>query len=365
MDNPQNLSSLGEFGFISRIAASAQSGTGVITGIGDDAAVTALSPGMQLLTSTDMLLEDVHFRHSWHDPYCLGRKSLAASISDIASMGGIPRWSLLSLAIPAGTSLEFLDEFTRGYLAMAGEHGVALIGGDTCSSKHGLAISVTIMGEQLPELILRRSGAVPGDEIWVTGTLGDAAMGLKLLEGGFDSAQPTGSAQPPGSAQPTNVAHPTTQPPGSTLSGVEGLISRLLDPTPRTTAGIALAESRLVTAMIDVSDGILADFGHIAEMSGVGGIIRLDALPLSPQFRAAAAGLPAFPHAFALAGGEDYELCFTAHPDSREKIAALMKKCGVEVAPVGIVTSSPEVVVHDAAGQPFRLSHQGFNHFAS
>jgi thiamine-monophosphate kinase len=153
-----NLADLGEFGFISRIAASVQSGTGVATGIGDDAAVTALTPGMQLLTSTDMLLEDVHFRRSWHDPYRLGRKSLAASISDIASMGGIPRWSLLSLAIPADTPLEFLDEFTRGYLAMAGEHGMALIGGDTCSSKHGLAISVTIMGEQLPERILRRSG---------------------------------------------------------------------------------------------------------------------------------------------------------------------------------------------------------------
>src|SRR5450759_1724295 len=195
MKSRQNLADLGEFGFISRIAESVQTGTGVVTGIGDDAAVTALTPGMQLLTSTDMLLEDVHFRHSWPDPYRLGRKSLAASISDIASMGGIPRWSLLSLAIPVGTPLEFLDEFTRGYLAMAGEHGVALIGGDTCSSKHGLVISVTIMGEQLPELILRRSGARPGDEIWATGTLGDAAMGLKLLE--KDSVVPTDLTHPP------------------------------------------------------------------------------------------------------------------------------------------------------------------------
>jgi thiamine-monophosphate kinase len=343
MKNSQNLSRLGEFGFINRIAAGVVGGKGVVTGIGDDAAVTALTPGMQLLTSTDMLLEDVHFRHSWHDPYHLGRKSLAASISDIASMGGIPRWSLLSLAIPAGTPLEFLDEFTRGYLAMADEHGVALIGGDTCSSKHGLAISVTIMGEQLPARILRRSGARPGDDIWVTGTLGDAAMGLKLMEGGFDSAQP----------------------PDCSLSGVEGLLSRLLDPTPRMVAGIALAESGLVTAMIDVSDGILADFAHIAEMSAVGGIIRLKDLPLSPRFRDAAAGFPAFPHHLALSGGEDYELCFTAHPASREKIIAIMKKCGVEAAPVGIVTSSPEVFVHDVAGKPFHLSHQGFNHFAS
>jgi thiamine-monophosphate kinase len=349
MNNPQILSSLGEFGFISRIAAMARTGTGVVTGIGDDAAVTALTPGMQLLTSTDMLLEDVHFRHSWHDPYRLGRKSLAASISDIASMGGIPRWSLLSLAIPAGTALEFLDEFTRGYLSMAGEHGVALIGGDTCSSRSGLVISVTILGEQTPDLIVRRSGARPGDDIWVSGTLGDAAMGLKLLEGGFDSAQPANTAQPA----------------DCSLSGVEGLISRLLDPTPRTAAGIALAESGLVSAMIDISDGILADFGHIAELSGVGGSIRLADLPLSPQFRAAAAAFQSFPYALPLSGGEDYELCFTAHPASREKIVAIMKKCGVEAAPVGIVTSSPEVIVHDAAGAPYHPSNQGFNHFAS
>jgi thiamine-monophosphate kinase len=336
------LADLGEFGFISRIASMTRKGTGVVTGIGDDAAVTALTPGMQLLTSTDMLLEDVHFRRSWHDPYRLGRKSLAASISDIAAMGGIPRWSLLSMAIPAGTPLEFLDEFTRGYLSMAGEHGVALIGGDTCSSKHGLAISVTIMGEQTPERILRRSGARPGDDIWVTGTLGDAAMGLKLLE-----------QQPP--------LHEGE----GWGEGGKTLTSSLLDPTPRTAAGIALAKSALVTAMIDISDGILADFGHIAELSGVGGVIRLEDLPLSPQFRTAAACFPSFPHVLALSGGEDYELCFTAHPASREKIVATMKKCGVEAAPVGIVTNSPEVVVNDAAGQPFHLSHQGFNHFAS
>lgn len=340
--NNKKLVELGEFGFISRIAASVRTGTGVVTGIGDDAAVTALTPGMQLLTSTDMLLEDVHFRHSWHDPYRLGRKSLAASISDIASMGGIPRWSLLSLAIPAGTPLEFLDEFTRGFLVMAGEHGVALIGGDTCSSKHGLAISVTIMGEQLPELILRRSSARPGDEIWVTGTLGDAAMGLSLLEQKLTLHEGEGWGE-----------------------GGKFLVSRLLDPTPRTQAGMALAESGLISAMIDISDGILADFGHIAELSGVGGVIRLDDLPFSPQLRAVAAGFPSFPHALALSGGEDYELCFTAHPDGREKIAAFMKKCGVEAAPVGIVTSSPEVAVLDAAGQPFHSSHQGFNHFAS
>ncbi len=331
-----NLAVLGEFGFISRIAASVATGTGVTTGIGDDAAVTELTPGMQLLTSTDMLLEDVHFRRSWHDPYRLGRKSLAVNISDIAAMGGIPRWATLSLAIPQDLPLDFLDEFTRGFLAMAGEHGVALVGGDTCSSQRGLVVSVTIMGEQLPELIVRRSGARSGDEIWVTGTLGDAALGLRLLE--------------------ENIPSPST--------GEDYLISRLLDPTPRATVGIALAESGVMSAMIDISDGILGDFGHIAEQSGVGGIFRLADLPLSPHFRVVAASFPAFPHHLPLSGDEDYELCFTAPPEGREKIIDLMKKCGVEAAPVGIVTSSPEVVVLDAAGRPFHPSLQGFNHFA-
>ena len=353
-----NLADLGEFGFISRIAAAARPGTGVVTGIGDDAAVTALTPGMQLLTSTDMLLEDVHFRRSWHDPFLLGRKSLAASISDIAAMGGIPRWSLLSLAIPSQTPVAFLDEFTRGYLAMAGEHGVALIGGDTCSAKHGLAISVTIMGEQLPELILRRSGARPGDEIWVTGTLGDAAMGLKLLERGF------GSAQPPNTIQTPNTANTTTPPPDCSLSGVEGLISRLLDPTPRTSAGIALAESGLVSAMIDISDGVLADFGHIAELSGVGGLFYLERLPLSAAFRAVAARFDHIPYPLALSGGEDYELCFTASPSDRKKIDQLMKKCGIEATAVGIVTSSPEIRVVMADGSEFTHEISGFKHFA-
>ena len=339
------ISDLGEFGLISRIAAEVSPVEGVITGIGDDAAVTALTPGMQLLTSTDMLLEDVHFRRSWHDPYRLGRKSLAASISDIAAMGGIPRWSLLSLAIPPDIPLNFLDELTRGYLAMAAEQGVALIGGDTCSSRSGLVVSVTILGEQTPDLIVRRSGARPGDDIWVTGTLGDAAMGLKLLEGGFDSAQPTSCS----------------------LSGVEGndlLIARLLDPTPRTAAGLALATSGLVTAMIDVSDGVLSDFGHIAEMSGVGGTIQLERIPLSDAFIAATRSYSPFPHHLVLSGGEDYELCFTVAPTHREKITHLLKKCGVVGMPVGIVTSSPEVLVLDARGVKYHPENKGFNHFA-
>ncbi len=348
MANDKKISDLGEFRLISRIAAGVSPAGNVITGIGDDAAVTACSSGMQLLTSTDMLLEDVHFRRNWHDPYRLGRKSLAVSISDIAAMGAIPRWTLLSLAIPAGLSLDFIDDFTRGFLAMADEHGVCLIGGDTCSSRSALAISVTIMGEQIPERILRRSGAQSGDDIWVTGTLGDAAIGLKLLD--------LDSAQSPGSSLSERC----------TLSGVEGndyIISRLLDPTPRVAAGLALAESGLVSSMIDISDGVLADFGHIAEQSGVGGSICLENIPLSAAFRLCAEKFPEYPYQLPLTGGEDYELCFTAPPENREKIIDCVKKCGIEVSPVGIVTSLSGVSVVRADGTVFSLQNKGFNHF--
>ena len=341
---------LGEFGLIDRIAANVGNAAGVITGIGDDAAVTALTPGMQLLTSTDMLLEGVHFRRDWHDPFRLGRKSLAVSISDIAAMGGIPRWALLSLAIPADCSLLVLDDFTSGFLAMAAEHDVTLIGGDTCASQSSLIISVTIMAEQKPDLIVRRSGAHTGDEIWVTGALGDAALALSILERDFDYVQQ------PDSAIKTS----------SSMSGVKGndyLLSRLLDPTPRTMSGRMLAESGMATAMIDISDGLLADLGHIAGLSGVGGTLHLDALPISSHFQATVRCLPAFPYQLVLAGGEDYELCFTAHPANREKIDELMKKCGIDATPVGIVTNLPGVTVLQSNGIPFDLKTTGFNHF--
>ncbi|HIJ88165.1 MAG TPA: thiamine-phosphate kinase [Desulfuromonadales bacterium] len=325
------LAALGEFGLISRITARVTPHESVITGIGDDAAVTALTPGMRLLTSTDMLLEDVHFRRAWHDPFTLGRKSLAVSISDIAAMGGIPHWALLSLAIPPDLPLDFIDDLMRGFQEVATEYNVTLIGGDTCSSRNGLTISVTIMGEQYPDLIVRRSGAQPDDDIWVTGTLGDAAFALSQLENG------------------TAVS--------------ESLLSRLLNPAPRVSVALAFAEAGLATAMIDVSDGIRADFGHIADMSGVGGTLRVDDLPLSGMFRSVTADLGAIPFEYALTGGEDYELCFTARNSNREKIVACAKKCGVAATRVGIVTSFSGVTVITRDGTPCTAPFNGFNHF--
>ena len=331
LSSPSTLTALGEFGLISRIASRVATHESVITGIGDDAAVTALTPGMRLLTSTDMLLEDVHFRRAWHAPYTLGRKSLAVSISDIAAMGGIPRWALLSIALPPDLPLDFIDDFMRGFLELASEYHVTLIGGDTCSSRTGVTISVTIMGEQYPNLIVCRSGAQPDDDIWVTGTLGDAALALSLLENG------TGAS--------------------------DMLLSRLLDPMPRVATALAVAEARLATAMIDVSDGIRADFGHIAELSGVGGTIWIADLPLSDMFRSLTADLPAIPCHHALSGGEDYEICFTADRSNREKIADCAKKCGIAATRIGIVTKFSGVTVLNRDGTPFNAVTEGFNHF--
>jgi thiamine-monophosphate kinase len=343
------LSELGEFGLISRIAAEVSPVEGVITGIGDDAAVTALTPDMQLLTSTDMLLEGVHFRLDWHDPWRLGRKSLAVSISDLAAMGARPRWALLSIAIPADCPLDFLDQFTHGFLDIASQYGITLIGGDTCKSKSGLILSVTIMGEQLPEHIVMRSGARPDDDIWVSGTLGDAALGLELLQ----------ASVPAPSLQKGEIHNNDDY-----EAAQQQVMARLLDPVPRVCAGRALAEAGLVTAMIDISDGLVADFGHITEQSKVGGIIRLEALPISNAFRTATQNRPAFPYHLVLAGGEDYELAFTASPANREKIHHLMNKCGVGALPVGIVTSRPGVTVLWPDGSHYTPEVSGFTHFS-
>jgi thiamine-monophosphate kinase len=350
-DSPASIrANLGEFGLIARIASCATSRPDVITGIGDDAAVMTISAGMHLLASTDMLLENVHFRRSWHDPFRLGRKSLAVNISDIAAMGGIPRWALLSLAIPPDLPVHFVDSFIRGFLEMATEYNVSLVGGDTCASRTGFTVSVTIMGEQSPDRIVRRSGAMADDDIWVTGTLGDAALALRIVEKeGDDKCVPVNSAI-------------STESPRIEVGQDDPLIVRLLDPNPRVTAALALAEAGLATAMIDISDGILADYGHIAKRSSVGGRIFIDDLPLSADFHMQTASLSDIPYELALSGGEDYELCFTANRCNREKVIASMKKCGIAVTRVGIVTNVQDVTAVSPDGSRFNSHVSGYKH---
>lgn len=330
----KDLAALGEFGLIDRIQSRFPQPVAPELGIGDDAALLSPSVGSQVVVSTDLLTEGVHFDLSFGPDRLLGRKALAVNLSDIASMGAVPRWFFLSLAIPAGFPLETLEGLLDGLAEQAAEHQCMLAGGDTCSSKGGLTISVTIMGEQRPDLILKRSGARPGDEIWVSGTIGNSALGLRLLLEGKRLGQTD-----------------------------DQLIQRHLDPTPRCRLGTLLAESRLIHAMIDISDGLLADLGHICEQSGCGAEIMLDHLPLSAPFQVAAAPLDDVAWSLALCGGEDYELCFTAPPAHHAAILAVAKTAGIPVTVVGKVTGSGQVQAILPEGTIFKPSRSGYTHF--
>ncbi len=329
-----SLSSLGEFGLIDQIRARFSQPVAPELGIGDDAALLSPAPGCQTLVSTDLLAESVHFDLGFGPAHLLGRKSLAVNLSDIASMGAIPRWFFLSLAIPAGFPLATIEGLLDGLAEQAASHNCILAGGDTCGSKSGLVISVTIMGEQRPELILKRGGALLDDQVWVSGMLGDSALGLKLLMEGKRLGQSD-----------------------------DYLMQRQLDPTPRCTLGQKLAEAGLVNAMIDISDGLLADLGHIGEQSGCGAEIQLGQLPLSPAFQAYAANQHAFPWQLAVCGGEDYELCFTAPAVNHQAILQLAKTAGIPVTVVGKVTDSRHVQAMLPDGTIFKPSASGYTHF--
>lgn len=336
MNSLSSLSSLGEFGLIDLIRSRFPQSAPPELGIGDDAALLTPSTGMQLVVSTDLLAEGVHFERSFGPLRLLGRKALAVNLSDLAAMGAKTRWFFLSLAIPAGFPLEEIEALLDGLAEQAAEHGVLLAGGDTCGSRSGLVISVTVMGEQRPELVLRRSGARPGDEVWVSGTLGDSALGLQLLLSGGDKKGDTAT---------------------------EYVVHRHLDPIPRCGLGQTLAEADLVSAMIDLSDGLLADLGHICQQSGCGAEIELAQVPRSPQFASlVAAAAPSF-WQLLVAGGEDYELCFTASPTQRAAILETANSAGIPVTVIGKVTDSGRVVAHLPDGSNFQPSASGYTHF--
>jgi thiamine-monophosphate kinase len=321
------LGELGEFGLIDRIARRVAPSPAVVLGIGDDAAALRPTPGTLTLITSDMLLEGVHFDLSFCDPQSLGRKSLAVNLSDLAAMGARPRQFLLSIALPANISLEFVDGFLAGVMEQAERFGVTLVGGDTCASRGGLVVSITALGEQLPERVVKRSGASPGDLICVTGTVGDSAAGLNELRNGVRDGF---------------------------------LVARHLDPQPRVEAGVALAEAGLASAMIDVSDGVLADLGHICELSGVGARLELLRLPLSEEYRAACG---ADPFALALSGGEDYELLFCVPKGRLSEVELLLAGLGLPLSLIGEITKGSAVELVTPQGGAYQPGRRGFDHF--
>jgi len=326
----RHIHELGEFGLIRLISGKVRPTPAVPVGIGDDAAAFHWQDGHIGLTTSDMLVEGVHFDLSFCDPFRLGRKSLAVNLSDIAAMGGIPRWFLLSLAIPATLSVGFVEQFTCGMLGLADDYGTVLVGGDTCASKEGLVISITLYGEQRGDRIVQRRGAHPGDAVFVTGTLGDSALGLEFLREGRTDGR---------------------------------CISRHLDPSPRVREGRALAEAGLATAMIDVSDGLLSDLGHITEMSGSGAIVNRDRIPLSREFAAQVESRGNGDYSLAFCGGEDYELLFTAPSRNRDAISSLFAELGTPVTEIGEITATPGVHVLSAEGKEIQTAKTGFDHF--
>jgi thiamine-monophosphate kinase len=304
-------------------------------GIGDDAAVIRWGEGTLLLT-TDTLLEGIHFRRSTATLHDIGAKAMAVNVSDIAAMGGEPCYALLALALPPTLGVADIDELYAGIEDMARRHGVTVVGGDTCAAPDGVVLSVTLVGRVIGTP-LRRSGARPGDAVLVTGSLGASAAGLALLERGAG-------------ALPAAI--------------VEAVVRPHRVPTPRVAESALIRASGWATAMIDLSDGLASDLGHIATESRVGARIDVDALPVSEATRAAAAALGVDPLGWALSGGEDYELLFTAAPDRVADLARdVTARTGTPVRRIGEIRPPAEGVRFlDRSGRA-RSVAPGFDHF--
>jgi thiamine-monophosphate kinase len=298
-------------------------------GVGDDAALVRVRHGMELVVSTDMLVCGRHFLEG-DAPRALGHKALAVNLSDMAAMGATPRWATLSLALPKAEA-SWLRAFSDGFMRLARRHGVDLVGGDT--TRGPLNICVQILGEVPAGQALRRDGARIGDEVWVSGYLGDAALALAALK------------------KHINVER----------HELASLARRLHAPNPRIALGEALR--RVAHGAIDISDGLLADLGHICERSGVGATVDFGRLPASPVLRRYI-DRPAARTAL-LAGGDDYELCFTASPARRNSIERIARRIGIRLTRIGRIQGArPGVIVLDRDAKPLRTARQGFDHFA-
>jgi len=337
-DNDRTISDIGEFGFIRSIQDGCLvSPEKLVLGIGDDCAVLGPHNGDFILLTTDLLIEDVHFVLGQIPPHHLGQKAAAVNLSDIAAMGGKARHLLISLASPRDMPLQTLHAIYDGAKTMCGQHRVNIIGGDTSASPDRLVISITAMGDVPQGEVLYRRGARPGDIVYVTGTLGDSAAGLRVLRGA--------------------------------ASGPEQLVSALTRahhlPVPRLQAGRAAAESQLASAMIDLSDGLVSDLGHICEASGVGARIQNAGLPLSRELRALAEIADVDPISLALTGGEDYELLITVPPKNCRAFENRFREMeGSPLSPIGEITRETGLTVCHPDGRETPPPTGGFEHFA-
>jgi len=299
--------------------------SGVVTGIGDDCAVLRVPRGHEMLVTTDFSLEGIHFRRDWHSAESAGLRCLARGLSDIAAMGGEPIAAFLSLGLPADLPQAWVDGFMRGLTKLSKRHGVVLAGGDTAESPRGVLADIVVVGSVLRGKAILRSGARPGDRIYVSGELGGSAAAVAAMQ--RDSPK---KPDPAG-------------------------FSRHFKPEPRLRLGSYLREKKLAHAMIDTSDGLSTDLAHICEESGVGAVLGADRIPrgrVGKPSREVKLDL-------ALHGGEDYELLFTASSGKHipEEIG------GVRVTQIGEITRSKKILIRDSDGSARELEPRGWEHF--
>ena len=338
------VSDLGERALIERITTRLATAPWVIVGPGDDAAVIAPQRGEDDVLTTDAQIEDVHFDRRFVPPDAIGHRALAVNLSDLAAMGAQPRAALLSLALPGTLDVAVVDGVMDGMLALAAAHRVVIIGGNITRSPGPMMIDVTAIGSVRRRRVLTRSGARPGDDVYVTGTIGDAVVGLKSLQDrcGVDAGGPLSPAPHDGD--------------------VNACEQRFLRPEPRVRAGLLLGRNRAASACMDLSDGLADGVRQIGEASGVGMVLDAGALPIADQARRWYEAHGRDPVATAVAGGDDYELFFTLRPSWRGRLRGVQRDVAdLQMTRIGVVTKDRRFVVRTPGGD--RTLPDGFEHF--
>ncbi len=343
------LKEIGEFGLIDRIKnIVATSSAELIVGIGDDAAAFRTSSDLLTLLTTDVLIEDVHFKLDYFTFQQLGWRALAVNLSDIAAMGGSPKYAVFSLGLPEKIRVEAVEEFYQGAKKVGDKFQAAVIGGDTTQSPDRLFISVTVVGEVEEEKLMRRSGARVGDAVFVTGTLGGAQAGLQLLKSNNNP--------------PLKGGVPST---ADLKRGV--LTDKHLTPQPRINEARFLVQNFPIHSMIDISDGLASEINHICKQSDVGALLNAHEIPIDSASQEAADFFKNKPLNYALTGGEDFELLFTASEEvANELQKKFREKFGYKCARIGTIKNQEEgVILKTSDGKQVSILAKGYQHFGA
>lgn len=342
----QTMKDLGELGFIERIRNAFPHNGSAVLGIGDDCAAIPIDQQRSMLVSTDILTEGIHFTAEISG-FDLGYKSLAVNLSDIAAKGGRPTYCFLSVCLPSHTQLSFVDEFIHGFSSLAKLHGVALLGGDTSGSLGPITVSVTIMGEILHKNLKLRSAALAGDQICVSGPLGDSLLGLQLIQANSELSKKLSKLN---FKIPQNLKQVLRQ--------------RHWRPTPQIQEGIFLSSLDSVHAMMDLSDGLKTDLARMCKASACGAAIHLENIPLSSEAREFCGFLDWDPAEAGVVGGEDYQLLLTVAPNALQETQKLFKgQFGRELYCLGTIIEANQGITYLRAGKKTDIQLDGFQHF--